>query len=114
MKRGKVVATILVAALLVGCSTTGKFVVPSGTELEIYKRPVTPDARGVVATKPFFWTAAGGVKYRLLKGGEVVKAGKLRAKFRVVSLFWPPFAILYWPMGLNGNITYDLKRDTQQ
>jgi hypothetical protein len=103
----------------VGCSTTGRFVIPPGTQLEVYERPVTPDASGQVTTKPFFWTAAGvppgaGIKYRLLKDGKVVKEGRLRAKFRVVSIFWPPLAIIYWPMGLNPSITYDLVKDTQQ
>jgi hypothetical protein len=113
---------ILIAALvtcLSACSTTGHFVIPPGTELEVYERPVTVAPDGTVTTKPFFWTAAGippvgGVKYALRKDGKVIKQGRLRAKFRVVSIFWPPFALIYWPMGLNPNITYDLVHDTQQ
>lgn len=106
--------------LLNACSTQGKFVVPPDTQLSIYKRtPVTVPADGVVETKPFFWTAAGippasGVPYALHKNGKVVKEGKLRAKFRVASIFWPPFAIIYWPMGLNPNITYDLVSGKQE
>jgi hypothetical protein len=110
---------VLLTATLSACTTRGTFVIPQGTQLEVYQRPVTPGADGVVVTKPFFWTAAGmppagGVEYRLLKGDEVVQSGRLRAKFRVVSIFWPPFAALYWPMGLNPNITYDLVRGTQK
>jgi hypothetical protein len=94
-------------------------VIPQGTDLEVYQRPVTVSADGQVTTRPFFWTAAGippggGVEYRLLRNGTTVKEGRLRAKFRVVSIFWPPFALIYWPMGLNPAITYDLVRDTQE
>lgn len=112
---------ILASALvtLTACSTTGKFKVPPGTQLEVYRRPVSIESDGTVVTRPFFWTAAGippvgGVEYRLLKNGNVVKKGRLRAKFRPVSIFWPPFAIIYWPMGLNPEITYDLVRDKQE
>jgi hypothetical protein len=101
------------------CTTTGRFVIPEGADLEIYRRPAAVSADGQVTTKPFFWTAAGippdgGVEYRLLRNGTSVKEGRLRAKFRVVSIFWPPFALIYWPMGLNPSITYDLVRDTQE
>lgn len=104
---------------LAGCSTSGKFVIPSGTDLEVYRRPVALEADGTLVTKPFFWTAAGippgaGIEYRLLKDGKVLQEGRLRAKFRVVSIFWPPFALLYWPMGLNPEITYDLVNGTQE
>ena len=107
--------TLAVAA----CSTTGRFVVPPGSELEVYRRPVTVGADGKVVTRPFFWTAAGippqgGVEYRLLQSGKVLQEGRLRAKFRVVSIFWPPLAIIYWPMGLNPNITYDLVKGKQE
>ena len=109
----------LLTAALPACSTRDTFVIPEGTQLEVYQRPVTPGADGVVVTSPFFWTAAGmppagGVEYRLLEGDEVVQSGRLRAKFRTVSLFWPPFALIYWPMGLNPNITYDLVQGTQE
>jgi hypothetical protein len=104
---------------LASCSTTGNFVIPEGTELEVYRRPVTVQSDGTVTTQPFFWTAAGmppggGVEYRLLKDGAVVQEGRLRAVFRGVSLFWPPFALIYWPMGLNPHITYNLVEGTQE
>jgi len=106
---------------ITGCTTTGTFRVPPGADLYIYKRPQPVDiqADGKVTTKPFFWTAAGmppggGIPYRLEKGGKVLKEGKLRAKFRTVSIFWPPAALIYWPMGLNPNITYDLINDKQE
>ena len=51
-------ASVIGLALL-GCTTTGKFVIPPGTELEVYERPVTLAGDGSVTTKPFFWTAIG-------------------------------------------------------
>ena len=116
----KVIYIFCILVLLSACSTQGKFKVPQGTEISIYKRPpVAVPADGVIETRPFFWTAAGvppasGVPYALYKNGKIVKEGKLRAKFRVVSIFWPPYAVIYWPMGLNPDITYDLVNDTQQ
>jgi hypothetical protein len=112
---------VLFMLVITGCTTTGHFKVPEGSNLYIYKRPqpVTISPSGEVTTKPFFWTAAGmppggGVPYRLEKNGETLKEGRLRAKFRPVSIFWPPFALIYWPMGLNPDITYDLVNDKQE
>jgi len=112
---------LLVLLMTAGCSTTGHFKVPEGSNLYIYERPepVSIKADGEVTTKPFFWTAAGippggGIPYRLEQSGKTLKEGRLRAKFRTVSLFWPPAAIIYWPMGLNPDITYDLINDKQE
>jgi len=98
-----------------------RFIIPKGSELYLYKRniPAKLNSNGVVVTKPFFWTAAGmppngGVPYKLVSNGKTIKEGRLRAKFRVVSIFWPPFALIYWPMGLNPHLTYDLVNDTQK
>ena len=117
----KVLLTVVLLMMITGCTTTGTFKVPQGSELYIYKRPQPVDiqADGKVTTKPFFWTAAGippggGIPYSLEKGGKVLKEGRLRAKFRTVSIFWPPFALIYWPMGLNPDITYDLINDKQE
>ena len=38
---------------------------------------------------------------------------ELRARFRVASIFWPPFAIIYWPMGF-GQRCYDLTAEQPQ
>jgi len=103
---------VFVSLVLVGCSTTGSFKVPKDTQLELYGRPVEVPENGQVKTRPFFWSAAGGVPYRLLnKDGTVLKEGKARAKFRVVSIFWPPMAIIYWPIGLNGAVMNDLTQE---
>jgi len=44
----------------------------------------------------------------------MIKDGKLCSKFRVVSIFWPPFALIYWPLGYHSDITYDLISDVQE
>ena len=109
---------IALATALAGCSTRGTFVIPEGTQLEVYSRPVTVEPDGTAVMRPFGWNAAGmpprgGVPYRLLKGGEVVQEGRLRAVFRGASLWWPPFVGLFtWPIGLNPHITYDLEKQT--
>lgn len=112
---------VLFMLVVTGCTTTGHFKVPEGSNLYLYERPnpVAIGNNGEVTTKPFFWTAAGmppggGVPYRLEKNGDTLKEGRLRAKFRPVSIFWPPFALIYWPMGLNPDITYDLVNDKQE
>ncbi len=111
MRNVQVVAAIVLAGFLAGCTTRAKFVVPKGSQLEVHQRMVTPDANGEVVTSPFFWTAAGGIKYRLLNNGKVTKEGRLPAKFRVVSIFWPPLALIYWPMGFRPDGVYDLEKD---
>lgn len=112
---------LVFTATMLGCSTTGTFVLPEGSDLYIYERPepVTVEAGGKVTTKPYFWKAigippGGGIPYRLEKDGETLKEGRLRAVFRPASIFWPPYAIIYWPVGLNPNITYDLVNDKQE
>jgi hypothetical protein len=112
----KVVLTLLVLSGLSGCTTTGTFVVPDGADLYINKRPdpVIVKDDGKVTTRPYFWSAISGVPYRLEENGKTVKEGKLRSKFRPVSIFWPPYGIIYWPVGLNSEITYDLKNDKQE
>ena len=110
--RTTLVVFLALTFLVLGCRTQGQFVLPPGTEISIYERPpVRPDPSGQIETSPFFWTAIAGVKYKLLKNGEVVKEGKLPAKFRVVSIFWPPLALIYWPVGMNPDVVNDLTRD---
>ncbi|AXQ27218.1 hypothetical protein D0B54_00275 [Solimonas sp. K1W22B-7] len=117
----KMVTLAALVAVLSGCSTTGHFRVPEGSKLYVYERPepVEVSSEGTVTTSPFFWTAmgippTGGIPYRLEKDGQTVDQGKLRANFRVVSIFWPPLAAIYWPVGFNPSITYDLVNKTQE
>lgn len=115
MKQLIVALVVSVIALAsVGCSTTGHFVTPPDTKLVVMGRDVEKQSDGRVTTAPFSWGGAGGIPYRLEKNGEVVQKGKLRAKFRVVSIFWPPLGAIYWPMGFNPEITYDLVNQTQK
>lgn len=97
-----------------GCSTTGHFVTPAKSQLYVMGRPVAVKPDGTVTTKPFSWGGAGGIPYRLEQDGKVIQQGKLRAKFRPASIFWPPVALAYWPMGFNPNIQYDLINNTQK
>jgi hypothetical protein len=110
---------LITVLMMAGCSTTGHFIIPEGTQLEVYERPINVPSSGRVKMRPFFWSAAGvapqgGCSYLLLKDDKIIKEGNLRVVFRPWSMFWPPFAIIYWPMGLNPNITYDLVNDTQE
>ncbi|MDE1463350.1 hypothetical protein [Spartinivicinus poritis] len=121
MKKANILTAATLSLLIGGCTTTGNFNIPENSELYIYNRaePVEMQDNGDVTTRPFFWTAAGippggGIPYRLEQNGQVIKQGRLRTKFRVVSAFWPPFAAIYWPMGFNPDITYDLINDTQE
>lgn len=87
------------------CSTTAYFKTPPDSKLTVYERPVPS---GTVKTAPFFWTSTTGVPYKLEdKDGKVIRQGKVKSKFRVVSIFWPPFAVIYWPMGFARD-SYDL------
>ena len=84
----------------ISCSTTSSFKIPPGTKLEIYEREVPAAELSQWTTKPFFWTAAPGVQYKLWKGDELVDEGRISSTFRVASIFWPPFAAIYWPFGM--------------
>lgn len=94
------------AVLLAGCSTTAEFRLPKDTQLRFDNRAQTYPA-GLVETRPYFWNSAGGVPYRLEKDQKVVQQGRLPARFRPVSIFWPPYALIYWPMGFASKC-YDL------
>ncbi|MEK6784609.1 MAG: hypothetical protein AABY61_03950 [Nitrospirota bacterium] len=94
-----------------GCSTSGQFFTPEKSALYINDRPFIVGPTGKIKTRPFFWSAAGGIPYRIEKDGAVIQTGKLPSRFRVASIFWPPFAIIYWPIGLRTDMIYDLNND---
>lgn len=104
-----IMCVIFAALLLAGCTTAGRIKTPAGTALYLHGRPLpaTIAADGLVKTRPFNWSATAGIKYKLEKDGAVIKEGVLPAHFRVVSIFWPPLAIIYWPQGFARG-TYDL------
>lgn len=94
--------------LAIGCSTTGQFRIPANQKLVVTDRTVTTDAEGKWKTSPFFWDQTGGATYMLYdQNGQVVRRGKVKTKFRIASIFWPPAAIIYWPMGLVKENVYD-------
>ncbi|MDG9926201.1 MULTISPECIES: hypothetical protein [unclassified Pseudomonas] len=101
-------AALLAATLaLTGCSAAAWFKLPENSTLVINERPVENNY-GLVKTRPFSWGAAGGVPYRLQDAqANTLQSGKLRSRFRVASIFWPPVAIAYWPMGFRYRC-YDL------
>ena len=104
------VFAVLFAGAVVGtgCSTTANFKIPEGHQLMVTDRVVTPDANGDWKTSPFFWSSVAGADFRLKdKNGKVVRTGKLKTNFRVVSIFWPPAALIYWPVGFRAG-QYDL------
>ncbi|MES2673135.1 MAG: hypothetical protein V4660_02795 [Pseudomonadota bacterium] len=111
-----------IAVLLSACTTSGKFVVPEGSKLYLGDRttPVNIDSRGIVKTKAFGWEAMGlpptkGIPYRLVVDGKTTKEGRLRAKLKVSSIFFPPIiGIIAYPTGLNPDITYNLVTGEQK
>jgi hypothetical protein len=86
---------LLITVLMIsGCTTTGHFIIPVGTQLEVYGRPVNVPFAGKAKMRPFFWSVAGiapkgGCPYVLRKDGKVIREGKLRVVFRSESMFWP-------------------------
>ena len=89
------------------CSTSSTFKLPEGSTIEISNRGIRYDSDKRVSMEPFFWSAAGGIPYKIWKNEQVVDEGKLASEFRVLSIFWPPFSIIYWPMNFQ-NSQYDL------
>ncbi|MGK5087485.1 hypothetical protein WDW86_07995 [Bdellovibrionota bacterium FG-2] len=109
MNKGILILGALFVVLVAssGCSTTGHFKIPADTVLKVTDRTVAPSENGEWRTSPFFWDTAGGARYALYdKSGKVIRSGKLKTGFRVASIFWPPFALIYWPMGFKGE--YDM------
>jgi len=103
----KILALIALTLVFTGCSTNTYVKLPEDSVLKLNKVEDKTYTEGRVVTRPFFWSAAGGIPYKVEKNGEVLKEGKLASKFRVASIFWPPYAIIYWPMGF-AQKCYDL------
>lgn len=105
----KVQAAFLCAALAAaGCHTGAQFKLPPDTQLEINGKIAEKTEDGRMHTRPYFWNTTSGVHFDLRdKSGQIVRSGKLGTTFRPVSIFWPPFALIYWPMGLRHDV-YDL------
>ncbi|QBK04458.1 hypothetical protein DW355_06350 [Hylemonella gracilis] len=103
------IAVIGLALILQGCSTRTYVMVPENTKLVLPAKGDTSYVSGQVATRPFSWGQSGGITYQLKKNDtEVVSSGKLKSSFRIASIFWPPVAIAYWPIGFGWHC-YDLR-----
>ncbi|MDD1506186.1 hypothetical protein [Pseudomonas sp. CNPSo 3701] len=99
---------LLLALAITGCSTKAFFKLPENSTVAINER-AEQHPQGLVKIRPFFWNRAGGVPYKLTSTttGQPISEGKLSTRFRVVSIFWPPYSIIYWPMGFR-HPCYDL------
>jgi len=109
----KALALVVLCTLVlttIGCHTTGHFRVPEGSALYVGNRPepLTIRSNGSADARPFVYRYSSGIPYRLEKDGTIVREGTLRSQFRVVSIFWPPFAFTYWPLGFRSDTIYDL------
>ncbi len=87
--------------VFVSCSTTGTFKIPEGSQLYVEGQKLTDTQVTTYKRNPFFWNVASGIPYRIEKDNKVIDQGKIKSQFRVVSIFWPPAAIIYWPLGFN-------------
>jgi hypothetical protein len=92
---------ILALFILVGCSTVTKFKIPKDHTLVVDGETISSLDTERYVRSPMFWDKTGGIPYQLKKDGQVKESGKLKAKFRIVSIFWPPFGLIYWPMGFD-------------
>jgi len=112
MKPGNMIVTIIVMIIIAGCHTSTSFMLPPNTSLMINDERVSFDSkdeagRPKLELRPFFWTSIMGVKYTLVQDDKIIKEDKLPSKFRIVSIFWPPYAYIYWPFGFSFDC-YDL------
>lgn len=88
------------------------FKLPPNTDLRINEDRVVFESKDKAGNPeyvrtPFFWTLIGGIEYELIQDGKILKKDKLPAQFRVVSIFFPPYALIYWPLGFQYKC-YDL------
>jgi hypothetical protein len=111
-------SAIVFLVVLSGCHTSASFVLPPNTDLMINGEHITFDSRDSDGRQkfertPFFWTSIAGIEYSLIQNDEIVKTGKLPSEFRIVSIFWPPYAFIYWPVGFLFDC-YDLSNMNRQ
>jgi len=105
-------SAFIMLAVLSGCHTSASFILPPDTDLMINGERVTFEAkddegRPKFETRPFFWTSTIGIEYSLVQNDKVIKSDRLPSSFRIVSVFWPPYALIYWPFGFRFDC-YDL------
>ena len=114
MKQCTWFALIIAIVFLAGCHTSTSFMLPPNTALMINDERISLDSkdeagRPKLEVRPFFWTSIMGIKYTLIQDDKIIKEDKLPSKFRIASIFWPPFAFayIYWPVGFRFDC-YDL------
>jgi hypothetical protein len=105
-------SAIIMLLVLSGCHTSASFILPPNTDLMINGERVSfgskdEDGRVKFERRPFFWTSIIGIEYMLLQDDKIVKKDKLPSAFRISSIFWPPYAYIYWPVGFRFKC-YDL------
>lgn len=113
-----VLTIVIMLAVLSGCHTSASFMLPPNTDLMINGQRLSRDVKDengliTVQRRPFFWTSVSGIQYMLLDGEKVVKKDRLPSSFRIASIFWPPYAYLYWPVGF-GLDCYDLSNPNKE
>jgi len=111
MKTGTIFI-LLITAMVIGCSTTASFKLPPDTAMLIQGERISyaskdETGRPQYSRSPFFWDSFNGIEYKLVQGDKTIKQGKLESQFRIISIFWPPYAFIYWPLGFRLNC-YDL------
>ncbi len=107
-----VLSVLILLVVIFGCHTTASFILPPDTELMINNEKVPLDSKDEQGrlkfeTRPFFWTSIVGIEYMLLQNDKIIKKDRLPSSFRIVSIFWPPYAAIYWPFGFSFDC-YDL------
>jgi hypothetical protein len=99
-------ALVITTFVLAGCSTSTRVKLPENANVQ-FDDNFKNYPQGNIERRPFFWSSAGGIPYKVEKNGEVLSQGRLHSSFRIASIFWPPYALIYWPMGF-GEECYDL------
>jgi hypothetical protein len=108
----------VILIVLSGCHTSASFILPPNTDLMINGERISFDSRdndGRLKFEriPFFWTSIAGIEYSLIQNDKIVKTDKLPSEFRIASIFWPPYAYIYWPVGFSFDC-YDLSDVNKQ
>ena len=103
MKKIIFACAVSLPLLLQGCTTSTYVKLPENSTMKIKRGQEVSYQEGKIARNPLSWSSAQGIPYKIEKDGKVIKEGKMRSKFRPVSIFWPPVGIVYWPIGFRMN-----------
>ncbi|GAC18703.1 hypothetical protein [Paraglaciecola arctica] len=103
MKKTMIICVVFLPFLMQGCTTSTYVKLPENSIMKIKRGQEVSYQEGKVTRSPLSWSSAAGIPYKIEKDGKVIKEGKMRSKFRPVSIFWPPVGMAYWPMGFRTN-----------